>query len=202
MHINAILASFITVARLVSSAPADPTAIPAPASTSTSNASCVVPLVLFTTLNKPFTLSALAPGVIPWPVQLDQPSNTVETQLFISRTRIAQPLFRLTGGKLTTIGRGEGNWKNAFPAYFGFKILIFPPVPDPIFFGGQHDGYSGFQAGYRCDNDGKVYLELRAAQEQGFLVPSFSERAKISGKPVGYQGTDITIHLRINNQNS
>ncbi|MCJ1345845.1 hypothetical protein MMC31_004054, partial [Peltigera leucophlebia] len=184
MHINVvILSSLLVVAKLVSSAPADPTSIPAPLSTST--ASCIVPPVIFTTIDEPFTLSALNPGIIPWPVQLDTPSKTVETQLFISRTKIAPRQFRLVEGNLTTIG--EGGEDGAFSAHFGFKIQIFPPVPDPIYFGGQDDAYSGFQAGYTCDQDGKVYLELRAAQEQGFLVPKFGEREIISGKPAGYQ---------------
>lgn len=165
MHISAVLASIIAVAKLVSSAPADPTSTPSPVANSDS--SCVVPLVLFTGLDKSFTLSALTPDPSTWPVQLDTPSKTVETQPYISRTKIAQPLFRLTGGNLTTIGRGidsEENWKNAFSAYFGPKIQIFPPVPDPIFFGGPYGEYSGFQAGYNCDQDGNVYLELRAGE--------------------------------------
>lgn len=172
MNINiVVLASFfLTVTKLVSSAPADPTSTPTPPP-STTDASCIVPLVILTTLDKPFTLSASATlntglVVVPswWPVQLDPPSNTVETQLFISQTRIAPPQFRLTGGILTTIGRGGIDRTNAFSAHFGFKIQIFPPVPDPIYFGGPDDGYSGFQAGYACGHDGKAYLELRAGE--------------------------------------
>lgn len=167
MHTNTIFASLIALAKVVSSAPADATSIPPPASTSTAN--CIVPLIFFTTINKPFTLSALTPDSIPWPVQLDPPSKTVETRPFISRTRIAQPLFHLTGGNLTTIGRGttgdgEKNQKKPFPAYFGPKIEIFPPVPDPLIFGAFQDAYSGFGAGYSCDKDGKIYLELRAGR--------------------------------------
>lgn len=171
MHTNTVLASFIALAKLVSSAPADATSIapPASTSTSTSTAGCIVPLVIFSTIDKPFILSALTLDSIPWPVQLDPPSKTVETSPFISRTKIAQPLFRLTGGNLTTIGRGnaidnETTRQNAFPAYFGPKIQIFPPVPDPLFFGAFGDAYSGFSAGYSCDKDGKIYLELRAGR--------------------------------------
>ena len=166
MHTTTVIAFLLTLAKLVCSASADPTSIHPPVSTST--ASCIVPLVLFTTLNKPFTLSALTPDPIAWPVQLDPPSKTIETQPFISRTKIAQPLFRLTGGNLTTLGRGTSDsekiQRNIFPAYFGPKIQIFPPVPDPIFFGAQQDPYSGFQAGYSCNKDGKAYLELRAGR--------------------------------------
>ena len=164
MRINSVLASLITLAKLVSSAPADPTSVPRPVSTSTS---CIIPLIIVTTIGEPFTLSALTPGFVSWPVQLDPPSETTETTPFISRqTRIPQPLFRLTGGNLTTIGRGasdsEEYQREAFPAYFGPKIQIFPPVPDPIFFGTFQDAYTGFQAGYSCGKDGKAYLELRA----------------------------------------
>lgn len=172
MHTKTVFASsLIALAKLVSSAPADATSIapPASTSTSTSTADCIVPLVLFSTIEKPFTLSALTPDSIPWPVQLDPPSKTVVTSPFISRTRIAQPFFRLTGGNLTTIGRGNTNdnekpRKKAFPAYFGPKIEIFPPVPDPLLFGALHDAYSGFEAVYNCDKDGKSYLELRAGR--------------------------------------
>lgn len=168
MHTNTVFASLIALAKLVSSAPADATSIPPPASTGTAG-TCIVPLVLFTTIDKPFTLSALTLDSIPWPVQLDPPSKTVETSPFISRTKIAQPFFRLTGGNLTTIGRGntsddEKTQKKAFPAYFGPKIQIFPPVEDPLLFGAFQDAYSGFQAGYSCDKDGKAYLELRAGR--------------------------------------
>lgn len=168
MHTNTVFASLIALAKLVSSAPADATSIAPAASTLTAAAaSCIVPQVIYSSLDKPFTLSALTANSIPWPVQLDPPSNTVDTSPFISRTRIAQPFFRLTGGNLTTIGRGytspdEQTPNKAFPAYFGPKILIFPPVPDPLLFGASQVAYSGFGAGYACDKDGKGYLELRA----------------------------------------
>jgi len=200
MHTHTVFASLIALANLVSSAPADATGISPPASTST--AGCIVPLVFFETLDKPFTLTALTPSSIPWPVQLNPPSKTVETRPFISRTRIAQPFFRLTGGNLTTIGRAtsdsENNGTQAFPAYFGPKIAIFPPVPDPLVFGALQVAYSGFGAAYSCDKDGKVYLELRAERELGFVVPKVAEGEEISGKPNGYQGNAITIHLKIN----
>lgn len=172
MHTNTVFASLIALAKLVSSAPADATSIPPPAaSASTSNpANCIVPLVIFSTIDKPFTLSALTlddKSSIPWAVLLKSPSNTVETRPFISRTKIAQPLFRLTGGNLTTIGASadeESQKGSVFPAYFGPKIQIFPPVPDPLLFGVFQDPYSGFGAGYSCDKDGKAYLELRAGR--------------------------------------
>ena len=164
MHTNAVLVSLITLAKLISSAPAGPTSIPSPVSTSTS--SCIVSKDLLKTLDKPFTLTALTPGLIQWPVQLDPPSKTTQTQPYISRTKIAPALFRLTGGNLTTIGRGAGdskeNRENAFPAYFGPVIQIFPPVPDPIFFGAFQYATSGFQVGNNCGKDGKAYFELRA----------------------------------------
>lgn len=168
MHTNTVFASLIALAKLVSSAPADATSIPPPPASTSTASTCIVPLVLLLTIDKPFTLSALTPDPIPWPVQLNPPSQTVETRPFISRTKIAQPLFRLTGGNLTTIGRGgntsdDEKTQKGFPAYFGPKIQIFPPVPDPLFFG-AFGAYSGFQAGYSCDKDGKIYLELRAGR--------------------------------------
>lgn len=128
---------------------------------------CVVPQVLFSTLDKPFTLTATGPNSV-WSVLLPTPSVKKETAPYISHTKIAPPVFRLTGGNLTTVG---ANGKT-FPAHFGFTIDIFPPVLQPIFFGGDNEAYSGFFAGYACDNkSGKTYLQLRAGERE--LTPSF-----------------------------
>ena len=123
--------------------------------------SCIVPLVLFNTIAKPFTLSAIAPKST-WFVLLPTPSATEETQPYISHTKIAAPVFHLTNGTLTTTG-AEGK---TYSAHFGPTIAIFPPVLQPIFFGGVDDAYTGFFAGYACDNQGKTYLQLRAGERE------------------------------------
>ncbi|MCJ1264080.1 hypothetical protein MMC22_003951 [Lobaria immixta] len=134
--------------------------------------SCIVPQIAFETLDKPFTLTAIAPKS-DWWVLLKTPSATKETQPYISHTRIAPPQFRLTGGNLTTVG---DNGKK-FPAHFGPTIAIFPPVLQPILFGGDSEADSRYFAGYACDSQGKSYLQLRN-----------SER------------TDVVLSLKINEQ--
>ena len=120
--------------------------------------SCVVPAIAFETLEKPFSLTALAPESSWW-VLLKTPSRTTETQPFLSHTKIVPPLFRLTKGNLTTVGaNGE-----TFPAHFGPTIQIFPPVLVPILFGGEDEADSSYFGGYACDSEGKQYLQLRGS---------------------------------------
>lgn len=123
---------------------------------------CIVPQIAFETLDKPFTLTAIGPNSV-WSVLLPTPSVKKETAPYISHSKIAQPVFRLTEGNLTTVGaKGQ-----TFPAHFGVTIEIFPPVLQPIFFGGVNDAYTGFFAGYACDNEsGKTYLQLRAGERE------------------------------------
>ena len=127
--------------------------------------SCVVPEIAFETLEKPFTLTALAPKSSWW-VLLKTPSRTTETQPFLSHTKIAPPLFRLTEGNLTTVGANG----QTFPAHFGPTIEIFPPVLVPIFFGGDSEADTTYYGGYACDSQGKTYLQLRGSLREWILT--------------------------------
>lgn len=144
--------------------------------------SCVVPAIAFTTIDKPFSLSALVlnPGSIPFAVLLPQPSAQTATQPYISRSKIAPPLFRLTNGNLTT---GGANYLK-FPGYFGPTIAIFPPVLQPLLFGGGETDHPNFFAGYACDAEGKQYLELRTFERKAFLDPLSSRGKKRSRKKI------------------
>jgi hypothetical protein len=145
------------------------TAAPAPAVPEI----CVVRPIAFSTIASPFTLSALTLTAedpnnnnnIEWPVQLDPPSATRTTEPFISRTKIAQPLFRLTNGNLTTGGTDH----DQFAAYFGPTIQIFPPVLQPVQFGGISSASPGFSAVFNCDAEGNTFLELRTFQRKFFF---------------------------------
>lgn len=117
--------------------------------------SCVVPAIAIETLQKPFTLTALTPKSS-WFVLLKTPSSTEETQPYLSHTKIAPPLFRLTKGKLTTVG-ADGQ---TFPAHYGPVIEIFPPPLSPIVFGGDSVADGNYYGGYSCDEQGKTYLKL------------------------------------------
>ncbi|MCJ1464594.1 hypothetical protein MMC07_003207 [Pseudocyphellaria aurata] len=156
---------------------------------------CVVPQIAILTLKKPFTLTALAPKSS-WSVLLPTPSTTNETQPYISHTRIAQPVFRLTEGKLTTVG-AKGK---TFSAHFGFTIEIFPPVLKPILFGGVGiEPYTGFFAGYACDiASGKTYLRLTAGEPP--VVEKLAEGQKIFARPAAFEGTSVAPSFRINEQ--
>lgn len=146
------------------------TAAPAPAANTTEDASlsggCIVPEIAFNTINEPFTLTAVTnKPADALSVILPAFSAKKAGQPFITRTRIAQPLFRLTDGKLTT---GGPKYKK-FPAYFGPTILIFPPVLQPLLFGGvdtTDTTGTEFFAGYTCDAQGKIYLELRTIERK------------------------------------
>lgn len=122
---------------------------------------CAVPLITFETLEKPFRLDALVPkkGGGSFYVLLPPPSKKTPTQPYISLTKPVPPLFRLTKGILTT---GGADYKK-FPAYFGATVLIFPPVLQPLFFGSTNHP-ARFAAEYSCDEEGKLYLELRAIE--------------------------------------
>jgi hypothetical protein len=93
---------------------------------------------------------------------LPPPSATREAQPYISRTRIAQPIFRLTNGRLTT----GGDDHEQYPARFGPTILSFPPVLQPVYFGGPSSAAEEFSAGYACDAEGNQYLKLTTTQRK------------------------------------
>lgn len=123
---------------------------------------CVVPDVAVTTLNKPFTLTAIDPKSS-WSVLLQTPSATKETQPYISHTKIAPALFRLTDGNLTTVGaKGQ-----TFSAHFGPTIDIFPPVLQPLQFGGDDEAELKFHGAYGCDSlTGKTVLKLSTSERE------------------------------------
>lgn len=172
---------------------------------------CIVPQVVYTTLEQSFTLS-VAPGPVfsdqsAWTLQLDPISPTAETAStpVISRRRLPLPIFRLTDGQLTTSG---------FPAEVYPTIPIFPPVLLGWGFGGVNQGTNGtFLADYTCDAQNNIILRLRAlggasgmrcspsvityggtalanhvVLPVGFAVESFSELQRVWIKPEGYQG--------------
>ena len=144
-----LLTSLLSLLSLTASAPADPAPTPATA--------CAVPEIAFATIEKPFTLTALVDKpVSDWFVLLNPPTAQTAQQPYISHTKIAPPVFRLTNGKLTT----GGPKNDKFPAGFGPTIAIFPPVLQPLLFGGG-ESPADFFAGYACDASGKRYRELR-----------------------------------------
>ena len=180
MHTSSalLLTSLLALFSPIASAPADPSATPG-------SKGCIVPEIAFISLDKPFTLQALVlkAGSIPFPVQLPQPSVQTATQPYISRTKIAQPLFRLTGGNLTT---GGANHKK-FPAYFGPKIKIFPPVLDSILFGGGDTNAQQFFAGYACDANNVQYLELRTNERRKpFPPPPQKKTSELTPSPTAF----------------
>ncbi len=129
---------------------------------------CIGPLVLHSTLPDPFTIHVL-PGPEyssdkAWPLQVDRRSTSKETfsKPIISHTRIRQPEFRLTDGRLLL---------DNFPAQSFPVHEIFPPPLTQWAFGGSGSGLSPitFRAGYTCDAEGKLFLRLRADKIDGKL---------------------------------
>lgn len=141
--------------------------VAAPANITSTFTNCVFPDIAINTIDYSFTLRAntFNDNNIPWPVQLSTPAASKATQPYISRTRIAQPVFRLTNGKLTT----GGPTHTRFRAFFGPTIKVFPPELQLLLFGGNGVAFNGFFAGYACDGEGIEYLELKAGRGEFFL---------------------------------
>ena len=153
-----LIASFLALFSITTAAPAPADDVPG---------DCIVPAIAFTTIEEPFSLTALIDKPIDqWWVQLQSPSADRETEPFITRAKIAPSYFRLTNGTLTAGGADH----NEFPAYFGPTIAIFPPVLEPLQFGGFASP-EDFFAGYACDAKGKIYLELRTNERK--CLPHF-----------------------------
>ncbi len=130
---------------------------------------CLIPAIVRSTIKSPFTLSAFTdePNDIEWAVQLDPPSTTQATRPFISRSKIAQPIFRLTDGKLTTGGPND----DQFAAYFGPTLTIFPNPLQPLFFGGSNQPRPlEFEAVITCDAERNVYTKLRTTRRKFFFL--------------------------------
>lgn len=147
----------VTLAAL---AGATATALPA-SEPQENNGGCIVPQIIYSTLPNPFTVSVL-PGpdfssAKAWPLQVDprNPSRQTPSKPIISNTRIRQPEFRLTDGKLLL---------DNFPAQVYPVPLIFPPPLTPWVFGGEGGGLTTatFAASYSCDAEGNAFLRLRA----------------------------------------
>lgn len=151
-------------------------------------------------------------------MQIRPPSDTTETELYISNSRIAQPMFTLKSGKLTT----QGVNGKSYAGYLGFTISIIPPVLQSIFFGSGDSDFSDWWAAYNCDAAGHQYLELRYGRGKSspplpsappgkyilcidfheltlifsvvielvvdLVVEKVSEGQKIKGKPLSFEG--------------
>ena len=122
--------------------------------------SCIVPLVIFNSLPKTFTLAALAPKLLDpkseraFAVRIVpfSPTKKVSSKPIISNARIALTQFKLKDQKLIV----EGFKAKELPA-----IEIFPPVLRSFVWGGGVDTSPlNFTAAYSCDNAGKQFLAL------------------------------------------
>lgn len=122
--------------------------------------SCIVPLVIFDTLEKPFTLAALVPGpststfqrTIPVRITPFTPTKSISSRPIISNARIASTQFRLKNKKLIASG---------FPARLLPTTLQFPPPLQGFVFGGNTPTSPlNFTASYDCDSTGHIYLRL------------------------------------------
>lgn len=90
-------------------------------------------------------------------MQINPPSDTSETELYISNAKIAKPTFTLTSGKLVT----QGVNGKSYAGYLSPTIPTFPQVLQRIFFGSVNTDFSDWWAAYTCDATGHQYLELR-----------------------------------------
>ena len=122
--------------------------------------SCIVPQVIFESLDKPFTLAALVPGPSPStsqrsiPARLDPsiPTKSTASSLIISNARIASTQFQLKDKKLIAAG---------FRARLLPTTLQFPPPLQGFVFGGNTPTSPlNFSASYDCDSTGQIYLRL------------------------------------------
>lgn len=134
--------------------------------------SCIVPQIFFASLPNDFTLSVLVPSrgrpriQDSWALNLSprNPSETVTSVPVITRTRIAEPKFRLVNQTLVTADGG-------FPAIGSPGILIFPPPLLGFEFGGPGKTPRSFGAVFACDATGKQYVKLVA--DSGNIIFSF-----------------------------
>lgn len=119
-----------------------------------------MPLVIFNSLPKTFTLAALAPALLDpkseraFPVRIVpfSPTKRVSSKPIISNARIASTQFKLKDQKLIV----EGFKAKELPF-----IEIFPPVLRSFVWGGGVDTSPlNFTAAYSCDNAGKQFLAL------------------------------------------
>ncbi|KAF7503391.1 hypothetical protein GJ744_003913 [Endocarpon pusillum] len=158
--------------------------------------SCSVLDIFFTSLVNDFTLSVLIPSQgrpgtqDSWALLLDprDPSETVTSVPIISRTRIAQPTFRLVNQTLVT---AEGG----FPAIGSPGITIFPPPLQGWEHGGPGETPLSFGAVYACDATGQQYIKLVA--DSGFALSSVAEGQRVFIKPQAFEGQAVDVTLRV-----
>lgn len=100
-------------------------------------------------------------------MQLESPSDSTETELYISNSKKAQPTFTLKNGELTT----QGVNGKIYAGYLGFSIAIVPPVLQRILFGSGVPDFSDWWAAYTCDVKGSQYLELRHGRGKSTPLP-------------------------------
>lgn len=137
-------------------------AAPAPAETTTT-AGCSALTIVYSTVEKPFALTALPDdSIFSWSVFLRSTSASQVVEPYISLVKLPLPSFRLTNGTLTTGGADSLE----FPAFFGPTIDIFPPVLQPLQFGGPSSTPAEFYVKPSCDVEDNGYLELRATQRK------------------------------------
>jgi hypothetical protein len=173
---------------------------------------CVVPAVLYTSLEKPFTLSALTPkneqfSVVPEPA--DPSKETASKPIITRRQELVPTLFSLKDGKLI---------RKDFNAEFLPILKIFPPRLIAFVWGGQSPrSPANFTAAYACDAEGQQFLELRAdaggeapprslpldmdnqfgmLTMVGFAVECADEGKQVFVKPAQYQGELINLCVK------
>ena len=126
---------------------------------------CIIPFVIFESLSKPFTLSALRLPAKPkvqneFPVRIVpfSPSQRTISKPIISNARIASTQFTLKNQKLIAEG---------FEAVELPSIAIFPPVLRAFAWGEKEPVSSlNFTAAFACDSANKQYLQLRIDESQ------------------------------------
>jgi hypothetical protein len=193
----AVLAIFISTA---TAAPeAIPEAVPEAAPEPQKKPTCIVPLILFNSLPKPFTLSALIPGKshgpfqnsIPVRVTPFSPSKEEPSIPIISRAKIAPTFFTLKDNKLLVDG------------FEASRLPTTKPFPLPLQafdFGGPRDVWGiNFTAQYACDNKGKQYLQLDIDDSslRGFVVRKVEEGQRVLVEPEPSNDKFVRTPLKI-----
>lgn len=193
----AVLAVFISAA--IAAPEAIPEAVPEAAPEPQKKPTCIVPLILFNGLAKPFTLSALIPGKssrpfqdsIPVRVTPFSPSEKEPSIPIISRAKIAPTFFTLKDNKLLVDGFEASRLPTTLP---------FPLPLQAFEFGGPGNVWGlNFTASYSCDNKGKQYLQLNIDDPslRGFVVRKVEEGQRVLIEPEPSNDKFVRIPLKI-----
>lgn len=121
--------------------------------------------IVRTSIEGAFTLTALS-DTLPlqsWPVQLRSPSAKTAQSPFISRTKIAPPLFKLTEGSLNATSSDGASYPGRFVPIFSSNLQRF-------LFGGRGEP-SDFYWIQKCDATGMPYAELKAGRGTFVFCP-------------------------------